>query len=116
MPGIVGILPAAGFGTRMGGDAPKQFRLLDGVPVLLFTLRRLAASPLITEFLIATRPDEVDALAARLAGENLGRPLRVIRGGDTRQESVRSALAVAPADAELILVHDAVRPLVTRDQ
>ena len=39
MPGIVAILPAAGFGTRMGGESPKQFRLLDGVPVLLFTLR-----------------------------------------------------------------------------
>src|SRR3954469_18096356 len=116
MPGIVGILPAAGFGTRMGGDSPKQFRLLDGVPVLVFTLRRLAASPLITEFLIATRPDEVEALSAKLAGERLGRPLRVVRGGGTRQESVRNAIAEAPANAELILVHDAVRPLVTPEQ
>ena len=116
MPGIVAILPAAGLGTRMGGEAPKQFRLLDGVPLLHFTLRRLAACPSITEFLIATRSDEVQSLTARLAGENLGRPLRVVRGGETRQESVANALAQAPADAELILVHDAVRPLVTRDQ
>ena len=116
MPGIIAILPAAGFGTRMGGESPKQFRLLDGVPLLLFTLRRLAACPAITEFLIATRGDEIEPLGARLAEERLGRPLRVVSGGDTRQESVGNALAQAPQDAELILVHDAVRPLVTREQ
>jgi 2-C-methyl-D-erythritol 4-phosphate cytidylyltransferase len=116
MPGTIAILPAAGFGTRMGAESPKQFRLLDGVPLFLFTLRRLAACPAITEFLLAARADEVEPLGARLAGERLGRPLRVVRGGDTRQESVGKALAEAPADAELILVHDAVRPLVTREQ
>ena len=116
MPGIIAIVPAAGFGTRMGGESPKQFRLLDGVPLLLFTLRRLAACPSITEFLIATRGDEIEPLGARLAEERLGRPLRVVRGGDTRQESVGKALAEAPRDAELVLVHDAVRPLVTREQ
>lgn len=116
MPGIIAILPAAGLGTRMGGESPKQYRLLDGVPLLVFTLRRLAACPSITEFLIATRSDEVESLSARLAGEHLGRPLRVVSGGETRQESVGNALAQAPGDAELILVHDAVRPLVTRDQ
>jgi 2-C-methyl-D-erythritol 4-phosphate cytidylyltransferase len=116
MPGIVAILPAAGLGTRMGGDSPKQFRLLDGVPVLVFTLRRLASCPSITEFLIATRGDEVKSLADRLAGENLGRPLRVVEGGETRQESVGLGLAAVRSDAELILVHDAVRPLVTREQ
>jgi 2-C-methyl-D-erythritol 4-phosphate cytidylyltransferase len=116
MPGTIAILPAAGFGTRMGGESPKQFRLLDGVPLFLFTLRRLAACPAITEFLLAARADEVESLSARLAGERLGRPLRVVRGGDTRQESVAQALVEAPQDAELILVHDAVRPLVTREQ
>lgn len=116
MPGIIAILPAAGMGTRMGGESPKQFRLLDGVPLLIFTLRRLAACPSITEFLIAARSDEVEPLAARLAAEHLGRAVRVVSGGETRQESVGKALAHAPGDAELILVHDAVRPLVTREQ
>jgi 2-C-methyl-D-erythritol 4-phosphate cytidylyltransferase len=116
MPGIIAILPAAGLGTRMGGESPKQFRLLDGVPLLIFTLRRLAACPSITEFLIATRADEVEALSAKLAAENVGRPVRVVAGGESRQESVAKALAHTSANAELILVHDAVRPLVTRDQ
>src|SRR3984957_19960216 len=116
MSRTVAILPAAGLGTRMGAESPKQFRLLDGLPLVIFTLRRLAACPSITEFLIATRADEVDALAARVAEERLDRPVRVVRGGDTRQQSVANALAETPADAELLLVHDAVRPLVTREQ
>jgi 2-C-methyl-D-erythritol 4-phosphate cytidylyltransferase len=100
----------------MGAESPKQFRLLDGLPVIVFTLRRLAACPAISEFLIATRADEVESLAERIAQERLGRPVRVVRGGDTRQQSVGNALAEAPRDAELVLVHDAVRPMVTREQ
>ena len=100
----------------MGGDSPKQFRPLDGVPVIVFTLRRLAACPGISEFLIATRAEEVEPLAARMAEEKLGRPVRVLLGGDTRQQSVANALAEAPSDTDLVLVHDAVRPLVTREQ
>ena len=100
----------------MGGDSPKQFRPLAGVPVTIFTLRRLAACPSIDEFLIATRSDEIASLTARITEEKLGRPVRVLAGGDTRQQSVANALAAVPADAELIVVHDAVRPLVTVEQ
>ena len=113
---VAAILPAAGLGTRMGADTPKQFLSLDGVPVLLFTLRRLAACPVITDFVISTRAEEVDSLAASISSENFGRPVRVVRGGDTRQDSVANALTEIPTEADLILVHDAVRPLVTLSQ
>jgi 2-C-methyl-D-erythritol 4-phosphate cytidylyltransferase len=113
---VTAILPAAGLGTRMGAETPKQFLELDGVPVLIFTLRRLAACPAIADFVIATRAEEVDSVAARIAQENFGRPVHVVRGGDTRQDSVANTLAEVPPDADLILVHDAVRPMVTRDQ
>src|SRR6266436_4804105 len=116
MPSIVAILPAAGLGTRMGADAPKQFRLLDGVPLVVFTLRRLAACPLISKFLIATHADEIEPLNQRIAAERLSRPFRVLQGGDTRQESVAKALTEVSQETEFVLVHDAVRPLVTRDQ
>jgi 2-C-methyl-D-erythritol 4-phosphate cytidylyltransferase len=116
MPRIVAILPAAGFGTRMGADSRKQFRLLDGVPVVVFTLRRLAACPAIEEFLIATRVEDMEALAALISEERLGRPVRVVRGGDTRQQSVENALAEVSENTRVVLVHDAVRPLVTREQ
>ncbi|HXC30848.1 MAG TPA: 2-C-methyl-D-erythritol 4-phosphate cytidylyltransferase [Verrucomicrobiae bacterium] len=113
---VTAILPAAGLGTRMGVDKPKQFLALDGVPVLVFTLRRLAACPAIKDFVIATRGEDVDAVTSSVASEKLGRPIRVVRGGDTRQDSVANALAEVSSEADLILVHDAVRPLVTLSQ
>jgi len=116
MPRVSAILPAAGLGTRMGAEMPKQFLELDGKPLLIFTLHRLAACSAITEFIISTRAEEVDSIVARVARENLGRPVRVVRGGDTRQDSVGNALAELSSEADLILVHDAVRPLVTCDQ
>ncbi|MFZ0212684.1 MAG: 2-C-methyl-D-erythritol 4-phosphate cytidylyltransferase [Candidatus Acidiferrales bacterium] len=116
MSRIAAILPAAGLGTRMGAEVPKQFLELDGVPLLLYTIRRLAECDAITEFLIATRPEEVEAVEQRLAKENLGRPVHVVKGGETRQESVGNALARISPDTELVLVHDAVRPFVTREQ
>jgi 2-C-methyl-D-erythritol 4-phosphate cytidylyltransferase len=113
---IVAILPAAGSGTRMGADTPKQFLELDGLPLVQFTLRRLAQCADITEFLIPTRAEEADALRVRLERESIGRPVRVLAGGNSRQDSVAVALAEVPRDAEIILVHDAVRPLVKREQ
>jgi 2-C-methyl-D-erythritol 4-phosphate cytidylyltransferase len=116
MSRIAAILPAAGLGTRMGAETPKQFLELDGVPLVIFTLRRLATCAAITEFFIPTRAEEVAALAERVAREQLGRPVRVVRGGGHRQESVAQALAEVSDDVEIVLVHDAVRPFVTREQ
>ena len=113
---VSAILPAAGLGTRMGAETPKQFRSLDGVPLLIFTLRRLAECRAITDFIISTRAEEVDSVAANVKSENFDRPVRVIRGGDTRQDSVANALTVVPPETDMILVHDAVRPLVTLKQ
>lgn len=116
MTRIAAILPAAGMGTRMGADTPKQFLELDGVPLVIFTLRRLAACPAITEFIVATRAEEVTLLTERVKQEKLKQPVRVVRGGGSRQESVGLALAQVAADTEIVLVHDAVRPFVTREQ
>jgi 2-C-methyl-D-erythritol 4-phosphate cytidylyltransferase len=121
MSRIAAILPAAGLGTRMGAETPKQFLELDGVPLVIFTLRRLAACAALTDFFIATRAEEVAALEQRVAQERLfvgqtTRTVRVLRGGGTRQESVANALAQVAADTEIVMVHDAVRPFVTCEQ
>jgi 2-C-methyl-D-erythritol 4-phosphate cytidylyltransferase len=100
----------------MGADVPKQFHELDGVPLIIFTLRRLAACAAITEFLIATRVDDVVSLEDRVARAALGKPARVVHGGDTRHQSVANALAQVDPSTEIVVVHDAVRPLVTREQ
>src|SRR5258706_5871426 len=116
MTRITAILPAAGMGTRMGGDTPKQFLELDGAPILLHTLRRLASCEAITEIILATRADEIEKLEARCRSEKFRQPVRVVKGGVTRQESVAAALAVVADDVDLVAVHDAVRPFVTREQ
>jgi len=116
MSRITAIVPAAGLGTRMGTDQPKQFLELDGVPLIIFTLRRLAACAAITDFLVATRTDDVMSLQDKVARAALGRPARVIHGGDTRQQSVANALAQVDPATEIVIVHDAVRPFVTLHQ
>jgi len=115
MTKITAILPAAGMGTRMGGETPKQFLELDGVPVFLHALRRLASCELITEIIVATRADEVDRMQERCRQEKLRQPVRVVKGGATRQESVATALALVGDDVELVAVHDGVRPFVMRE-
>ncbi|HEY7825674.1 MAG TPA: 2-C-methyl-D-erythritol 4-phosphate cytidylyltransferase [Candidatus Acidoferrales bacterium] len=116
MSRIAAILPAAGLGTRMGADKPKQFLELDGMPLIIFTLRRLAACRGITDFFISTRAEDVVFLEDMVAKAGLGRPARVVHGGDTRQQSVSNALAQVDPATEVVLVHDAVRPFVTPEQ
>ena len=100
----------------MGADMPKQFLELDGVPLVIYTLRRLAACAAITDFFISTRANDIVALQDKVAKSGLGRPARVVHGGDTRQQSVANALAQIDPTTEIVLVHDAVRPFVTPDQ
>jgi 2-C-methyl-D-erythritol 4-phosphate cytidylyltransferase len=115
MSRIVAILPAAGLGTRMGADTPKQFLELDGVPIVIWSLRRIASCDLISEIIIATRADVVARLEERVAKETFKQKVRVLRGGDSRQESVGRALEQVSDDTELVVVHDAVRPFVARE-
>ena len=116
MSRIAAIIPAAGLGTRMGAETPKQFLELDGMPLVIFAFRRLAACTDITDFFIATRADDIVSLQDKVAKAALGRPARVVHGGDTRQQSVANALAQVDPATEIVLVHDAVRPFVTAEQ
>jgi len=113
------ILPAAGLGTRMGravpekaGTSRKQFMLLDGSPILLHTIRKFASTPAVSEIVVALRPDDIAWVRELLAEEKFGKPVRLVEGGDTRQESVENALATLDSGSELVAVHDAVRPFI----
>lgn len=114
----VAIVPAAGLGVRMAGGRrqrrvpPKQLLELDGVPILFWTLRKLAACPRIAGLIVAVRPPDRAAVEARLSQENYAGRVRVVAGGESRQESVANALAEVPEGTEFVLVHDAVRPFV----
>ncbi|MBZ5553538.1 MAG: 2-C-methyl-D-erythritol 4-phosphate cytidylyltransferase [Acidobacteriia bacterium] len=109
---IAAIIPAAGMGTRMGGDRPKQFYELGGVPILIRTLRKFQSSPLIDRLVVALREDEITEFSKLLRAESFRKPLDLVVGGNHRQESVASALeGIDAAVDEWVVVHDAVRPL-----
>src|SRR3989442_15609384 len=116
MSRIAAIVPAAGRGTRMGAETPKQFLELNGTPIVILRLRRIAACPQVTDIIVATRADEVARLEEQVKREKFKQPVRVVKGGDSRQDSVASALREVPDDTEIVLVHDAVRPFVTVEQ
>jgi len=113
---IAAILPAAGLGTRMGSDIPKQFLEIDGTPIMLLTLRRLAECSSIGEFFVSTRGEETTLFEQRLSQEKYRDKVHVVKGGETRQQSVANALARVDAGVDLVIVHDGVRPFVTREQ
>jgi len=100
----------------MGAETPKQFLELDGTPIVILSLRRIAACPQVTDIIVATRADEVHRLEERIARENFKQVVRVVKGGDSRQDSVAAALREVANDTEIVLVHDAVRPFVTAEQ
>jgi 2-C-methyl-D-erythritol 4-phosphate cytidylyltransferase len=122
MAAVYAIVPAAGLGTRMQAGsaprlAPKQFLLLAGKPILVHTLMALGTVPELAGIWIAVRPGEQARLEELLREHAAELPLRlpthIVTGGDTRQESVARALAaIACDDDDIVLVHDAVRPLV----
>jgi 2-C-methyl-D-erythritol 4-phosphate cytidylyltransferase len=118
---VIVIIPAAGLGTRMAGQATgktpaKQFTEINGVPVLIHTLRKFAEAPQVTEIILALRKPEAENFAPRLQQERLGKPVRIVEGGEHRQESVANAIAsVKAAPEDLVLVHDGVRPFVDQE-
>jgi len=125
---VVVIIPAAGLGTRMASAvgakskkpaASKQFTELAGTPILIHTLRTFAASPDVAEICVALRTNEIDGFRARLekeAKDVLKKQVRLVEGGEHRQQSVAHALATISAAADdIVLVHDAVRPFVTAE-
>ena len=110
---VFAILPAAGLGTRMAGPQPKQFLSLDGVPILIHSLRAFAAVQRVTAIYVAVRKTELERVEAEVAEYGFADRVHVVEGGDNRQESVVNALAAVPAEADdVVLVHDAVRPLI----
>lgn len=109
------VLAAAGSGDRLGADRPKAFARLGDEPLLAESLRRLDASDWI-EFIVVAAPPGWEEPVILLA-EELGcsKVSAAVVGGSTRGESVARALAEVPADAAVVLVHDAARPLLEED-
>ena len=114
MPKVAAIIPAAGSGTRMGLNYPKQFHLLAGSPVLVHTIRKFLAAECVDSIVVVAPVEQVE-FTQQLLQDNgvLQGNVTVVAGGKRRQDSVQCGLRSLAADIELVLVHDGARPLVT---
>jgi 2-C-methyl-D-erythritol 4-phosphate cytidylyltransferase len=111
----VAIVAAAGQGARLGSAVAKPYIPIAGRAMLLRTLDRVAAARSIQTIILVAAASEIPRCAAILAGDPLLRQRAVIlqAGGATRQESVRNGLEKVPMGAEIVVIHDAARPLVS---
>ncbi|MFZ5877147.1 MAG: 2-C-methyl-D-erythritol 4-phosphate cytidylyltransferase [Nitrospirota bacterium] len=113
---VVAVIPAAGGGSRLGGGSPKQYLPLAGMPVLARTLAAFDSSAEIHAIVVVAPPgDESRCRAVAIAPYGWRKILAVVPGGAARQDSVARGLDAAGADASIIVVHDAARPLVSDD-
>ncbi|MYS55075.1 NTP transferase domain-containing protein, partial [Streptomyces sp. SID6013] len=111
------VIPAAGRGVRLGPGAPKALRALGGTPMLIHAVRAMAASRGVSLVVVVAPPDGAAEVKNLLDTHALPEwtDFLVVPGGETRQESVRLGLDALPPEYDIVLVHDAARPLVPVD-
>ena len=111
---VAAVVPAGGYGTRMGNGTPKQFLQLGDVPLLIHALRVLESSRTITEIIVVVPQDAVEYCQQELLPQfALSKVSTVIAGGARRQDSVWNGLQAVDERTKIVVVHDAVRPFVT---
>jgi 2-C-methyl-D-erythritol 4-phosphate cytidylyltransferase len=113
----IAIIAAAGTGSRMASDRPKQFLQLAGSPIIFHTLKPFELCESIQEVIVVLPPEQSSAFLALAAKQGLRKLARVVPGGPTRADSVkRGLMAIRAATAEIVAVHDGVRPFVTVEE
>jgi 2-C-methyl-D-erythritol 4-phosphate cytidylyltransferase len=115
LSGTWAILVAAGRGERLGAERPKAFVAFNGRPLLAESLSRLDASEHVDSVVVVAPPGWEEPAILCAEEESAGKVVVCVAGGETRADSVRAGVAEVAASAEIILVHDAARPLVTDD-
>ncbi|MCM2514081.1 2-C-methyl-D-erythritol 4-phosphate cytidylyltransferase [Streptomyces griseoincarnatus] len=111
------VIPAAGRGVRLGPGAPKALRALGGTPMLVHAVRAMADSRAVSLVVVVAPPDGAGEVKSLLDAHALPErtDVLVVPGGDSRQESVKRGLDALPEGYDIVLVHDAARPLVPVD-
>jgi 2-C-methyl-D-erythritol 4-phosphate cytidylyltransferase len=113
----IALIAAAGTGTRMAADRPKQFLQLAGIPIIIHTLKAFEQCDSIQEIIVVLPAETSAEFLAAVSKYGLRKIAKVVPGGATRAESVkRGLMAIRAATAEIIAVHDGVRPFVTDEE
>ena len=107
------IIVAGGKGVRMGGDIPKQFRLLNGKPLVMTTIENLSAMDVTMRIILVLPQDQLEYWTELCAQYEFDIPVTVVAGGTTRFHSVQNGLAaIEDTDEALVGIHDGVRPFL----
>jgi 2-C-methyl-D-erythritol 4-phosphate cytidylyltransferase len=106
------IIPAAGLGRRMNASVSKQYLQLNGKPILAHTLDAFEKCPLIDEIVLVINPDELELCQEQVIGAYSYTKIKLVAGGDTRQESVYAGLKAVNPRTRIVLIHDGARPLI----
>ncbi|MBN1638290.1 MAG: 2-C-methyl-D-erythritol 4-phosphate cytidylyltransferase [Ignavibacteriales bacterium] len=108
------VIPSAGKGIRLGSDIPKQYLQVNGKEIIAYTLEIFQNCDLIDEIIIPASEEYFETLQLLKERYKLTKITSIIKGGETRQHSVYNAIMSKPANGDdIIVVHDAVRPLLT---
>ena len=113
---VTAIIPAAGTGSRVGSSSYKQFLEIGGKPVIIHTLERVQQASAVDEIVVVLPPAKVEEFSRRITAHGFHKPLHFVAGGERRQDSVHQGfLSLNEEETEIVVVHDAVRPLVEAD-
>lgn len=109
---VTAIFPAAGRGSRMKADCNKIFLDLAGKPIIIQTLNKFAQIDRISNIIVAVAEEEIPIVQNLV--KKIPKPIKIVAGGSERQFSIFNALKIVPTESEIVMVHDAARPLVSR--
>jgi 2-C-methyl-D-erythritol 4-phosphate cytidylyltransferase len=109
---VAAIVPSAGMGRRLNSDIEKPYIKLNGMPMLVHTLRQLSNNKKISEIVVVVRGDRIEYVKNEIVSKYRIRDTIVVAGGSKRQDSVWNGLRKVSKDMEYILIHDGVRPFI----
>jgi 2-C-methyl-D-erythritol 4-phosphate cytidylyltransferase len=112
MAKVAVVIPAAGAGERFGGKVKKPFAQLDNRPIFIRSIELFINRPDVVQVVLTVSPEDYDVVKDKYAANLMFMGIKLVKGGATRVESVRAALGHVDETAELVCVHDAVRPCV----
>lgn len=112
---IAAIVVAAGSGSRMNSQEKKQFMDLNGLPVLIYSLRAFEKNPAIDQITVVTGEEDMDRVLRLCVEYRISKVKNIAPGGDMRFRSVYHGLCTLPTDTDYVLIHDAARPLLTQE-
>ena len=111
------IMPAAGLSLRMGANVRKPFLMIDEKPVFFYTLEKFCKLKRVREIIFVVNERDRSTVIERWSDElKAYKVTKIITGGERRQDSIYNGLSHLDPDTEIILIHDAVRPLVKKEE